>query len=122
VKGTGDIRHVHSVGAKKRWRPTCRRDLKRLFRNREAWREFKEIAQIDKRITYDSARRRAKLDVFTLARWINGLTDCKLSSAMHFCEALDGVDLNLFAAAMRNAWEKANREADIAEALKGGTL
>lgn len=110
---------------RKRWRPkTC--EFNRYRDNewtktgrRDRWRDFKKTAGIDGRMTLPTAREKFKakgIHKFTLLRWIFGHTDVKLSSAIDACEAW-GCSLDGFAAAMREAWELAERKWLVSEAI-----
>lgn len=108
--------HRTGPGVKKAWRPRTLRNQKKFFKNRENWARFKQTARIDGRITFKTAYTRAGVHHFTLSHYVNGLTDVKLSTAMALCEAL-GCKLQHFSAAMKEAWELAERRYQAQEAI-----
>jgi len=114
---TGYLGHRIGGGAKHKWRPRTHRNAKKLFRNREAWPRFKATAGIDGRITFDSAWKRARVHPFTLSHYVNGLTDCRMSTAMDLCDKL-GCSLEGFAKALKEAWEITERRMQADEAIE----
>jgi hypothetical protein len=112
----GYVGHKTGPGVKKAWRPRTLRNQKKFFRNRENWARFKETARIDGRITFRTAYTRAGIHHFTLSHYVNGLTDVKLSTALDLCDKLH-CKIQHFSAAMKEAWELAERRYQSQEAI-----
>lgn len=112
----GYLGHKTGPGVMKPWRPRTLRNRKKFFRNKENWARFKATAGIDGRITFRRAYERAGLHHITLSHYVNGLTDCKLSTALDLCEKL-GCKIQNFARAMKEAWELAEQRYQAQEAI-----
>lgn len=113
----------------RRWqkaRAESQPNRKQFFHTKEAWARFKQTAGIHGNLSVGGALAKlelagAPIDRRTLTNWINGLTDCKLSTAIDVCETW-GCSLDGFARAMLEGWEVAERrwatEQAMAEALR----
>jgi hypothetical protein len=122
-EATEDARRAYGMdpkrkgrGALSKYRPKTMRNTKRYYKNKEAWARWKELANIDKRITFASALERTGVQHDTLSRWVNGLTDMRFSSAIAFSEAI-GCSLDDLGKAAVAAWETMERRLQTEEAM-----
>ena len=89
------------------------RNRKHFAKTKHQWAIFRETAGIHGNLSVGGALKKLNdagcpIDRRTLTNWINGFTDCKLSSAIDVCATLD-CPLEGFARAMVDAWELAER-------------
>ena len=98
------------------------RNRKTFFHTKQAWATFRATAGIHGGLSVGGAMKKLKaagcpIDYRTLKNWINGMTDCKLSTAIDVCEVLD-CSLDDFARAMVEAWEVAERRWATEQAMR----
>ena len=98
------------------------RNRKTFFKTKQAWATFRATAGIHGGLSVGGALKKLNaagcpIDRRTLTNWINGLTDCKLSTAIDVSEALD-CSLDDFARAMMEAWEVAERRWATEQAMR----
>jgi hypothetical protein len=121
----GYLGHRAGPGAAKAWRPQSLRNRKQYMRvadNRRNWPLWRDAAGIHGNMTMGGAYKKLRtggkpIHWLTLIHIVNGLTDCKLSTAIDISERL-GCDLNGFTHAMQEAWERTQRRIQAEEAIR----